>query len=286
MEDVIQTRWSANSHATNAQWRLRVRFAAGFLFGLATQAIFLVTVWFLFAFLKGPIAASPGSLWWDVLLATQFALPHSWLLMPSTRKKLSRRIAAPFYGLVFCLATCASLFVTFAFWRTSRIVLWDVASHSRWLVDIGFYGSWIALFYSLYLSGMGYQTGLTPWWYWVRGTPLPRRGFELIGAYRFMRHPIYASFLGLIWFTPTMTLDHAVLTGLWTAYILVGSHFKDERLAHFLGDSYRQYQKRVPGFGLRFPWSAAARRSPPTIAVVAMKCLASSLPPSVFSKRP
>lgn len=257
MEDVVQVRWPTSdgvglTRAKNrAQSWTRVRFATGVLFGLATQATFLLTVWYLFAFLRGPISARSGSLWWDVLLAAQFALPHSWLLMPSTRKRLSRWIAAPFYGLVFCLATCASLFMTFAFWRTSAVVLWDVAPHARWLIDVGFFGSWVALFYSLHLSGLGYQTGLTPWWYWMRGKPQPRRGFELRGAYRFMRHPIYASFLGLIWFTPTMTLDHAILTGLWTVYILVGSHLKDERLAHFLGDSYRQYQARIPGFGVR-----------------------------------
>lgn len=242
MEEVLRVCWLPIA---------RVRFLAGVLFGVATQLIFLLTVRELFAFLKGPIPARLGSLWWDVLLAAQFALPHSWLLLPSTRKRLSHWIAAPFYGLVFCLATCLSLFVTFAFWRTSSVIVWDVAAEWRWLIDAGYYGSWLALFYSLHLSGLGYQTGLTPWWYWVRGIPQPRRGFELRGAYRVMRHPIYASFLGLIWFTPTMTLDHAILTGLWTAYIFVGSSLKDARLAHYLGDSYRQYQTRIPGFGLR-----------------------------------
>ncbi len=206
-----------------------MRFAVGVLFGVTTQLVFLLTVRELFAFLRGQIPARAGSLWCDVFLAAQFALPHSWLLLPSTRKWLSRWIAAPFYGLVFCLATCASLFVTFAYWRTSEVELREVSPQARWLIDVGFFGSWIALFYSLHLSGLGYQTGLTPWWLWVRGKPQPRRGFELRGAYRFMRHPIYASFLGLIWFTPTMTLDHAILTGLWTVYILAGSHLKNER---------------------------------------------------------
>ena len=227
-----------------------LRYVAGVLFGVATQLLFLVTVWHLFAFLRGPIAARSGSLWWDVLLAIQFAVPHSWLLLPRTRKWLSKWVSPAFYGLLFCLATCGSLFVTFAFWRTSPVVLWDHAPSTRGLMDVGFFGSWVALFYSLHLSGMGHQTGLTQWWYWVRGVPQPRRGFELRGAYRVLRHPIYASFLGLIWFTPTMTLDHAILTGIWSAYIFVGAYFKDERLAFYLGDSYRQYQARIPAFGV------------------------------------
>jgi hypothetical protein len=38
--------------------------------------------------------------------------------------------------------------------------------------------------------------------------------------------------------------------GVWTAYIAVGSYLKDERLAFFLGRTYREYQERVPGYPL------------------------------------
>jgi hypothetical protein len=27
------------------------------------------------------------------------------------------------------------------------------------------------------MTGLGWQTGLTPWWHWVRGVPQPRREF-------------------------------------------------------------------------------------------------------------
>ncbi|MCA9028506.1 MAG: hypothetical protein KDA86_25070 [Planctomycetaceae bacterium] len=82
---------------------------------------------------------------------------------------------------------------------------------------------------------------------------MPPRPFLEHGAYRWFRHPIYLSFLGLIWFTPRMTLDHALLTGWWTVYIFVGSYLKDERLAFYLGESYREYQRRVPGYpGMTF----------------------------------
>jgi hypothetical protein len=45
-----------------------------------------------------------------------------------------------------------------------------------------------------------------------------------------------------------MTPDHAVFTGIWTLYIFVGSYLKDERLAHFYGETYRNYQHRVTGY--------------------------------------
>ena len=50
-----------------------------------------------------------------------------------------------------------------------------------------------------------------------------------------------------------MTADHAVLTAIWTVYVFVGSHLKDQRLTIYLGDTYRQYARRVTGYpGLFF----------------------------------
>jgi hypothetical protein len=38
------------------------------------------------------------------------------------------------------------------------------------------------------------------------------------------------------------------LIAVWSTYIFVGSALKDGRLVHFMGDSYRDYQSRVPGY--------------------------------------
>ncbi len=223
----------------------------GIAFGLGTQALFLVTVVKLFFFLRdGTSRVSTSFLWADLAAAIQFAVIHSVLLHPSVRKRLRSWIPPAFYGCFFCTVTCVSLLLAMQLWRSDGRPL--VAAEG-WLADalrFGFYASWVALFYSLWISGLGYQTGWTPWWHWFRGIPLPRREFQERGAYRFLRHPIYLSFLGLIWFTPYVTIDRALLTGLWTLYIAVGSYLKDERLAATVGEAYRDYQRRVPGFPL------------------------------------
>jgi hypothetical protein len=59
---------------------------------------------------------------------------------------------------------------------------------------------------------------------------------------------VYLSFLGLVWFTPVVTADRALLIVIWTAYIIVGSRFKDLRMTEFIGDSYRDYRLSVFGF--------------------------------------
>jgi hypothetical protein len=234
-----------------------MRRLLGIAFGLATHVLFAFTVWHLFWFLKGqpPGDARTASislgmrLGIDALLAAAFAAPHSILLLPSVRRRLvAAGIPAPFYGCCYCLATCAALLLTIFCWQPTTVVAWRCVAPFDGVVTAAFAASWIALFYSLYLTGLGWQTGWTPWWHWARGLPQPKREFVERGAYRFLRHPVYLSFLGLIWFAPVVTLDRVVLIALWSTYIFVGSVLKDGRLLHFMGDTYRHYQARVPGY--------------------------------------
>jgi protein-S-isoprenylcysteine O-methyltransferase Ste14 len=237
-------------------------------FGVAAHALFAVTVCRLFPYLKGSLWPDGGVLapWlggipWglaDALLATQFGVVHSLLLLPPTRKRLQAAIPSAQYGCFFCAATCVSLLLTIEAWRPSPGLVWRLEGSAATAVTVGFYLSWIALLYSLYLTGLGYQTGFTPWWAWVRGRPAPRRTFEIKGAYRALRHPVYLSFLGLVWFVPVMSYDRATLTAVWTAYIFVGSVLKDRRLVHYVGAPYREYQSRVAGYPF-IPFGPLAR---------------------------
>jgi protein-S-isoprenylcysteine O-methyltransferase Ste14 len=222
---------------------------AGFLFGAGTQLLFLWTAVQLFLFLRyGGHSARSFSPIGDGCWAMFFALPHSILLLPSVNKRLRRHLPSELLGCVHCIATCVSLLVLFEMWTTSSNSIWRLDGALEAVMLVGFYGFWIALIYSLYLTGMGYQTGMLPWLCWMRGVRPPIRKFEPQSLYRWMRHPVYLSFLGLIWFTPNMTLDHAVLTIVWTAYIYVGSYLKDKRLERFIGQPYRDYSRQVAGF--------------------------------------
>lgn len=240
-----------------------MRRTAGTVFGIGTHALFAVTVWYLFHFLyQAPEHSTAGSLWIDLLLALQFAVPHSVLLYPAVRERLTDGIVPrPFYGCLHCSMTCVSLLATFFWWRTSPVVVWSCSGPLGAGITVAFFLSWVALFYTLHLSGLGYQTGWTPWWHWLRNRSLPPRKFQPRSAYLWLRHPVYLSFLGLIWFNPVLTLDRLLLAGVWTAYIFAGSCLKDRRLLYYLGDEYRSYQARVPGYPFmpfgplaRIPW--------------------------------
>lgn len=234
--------------AAQRQWKLASSRCLGVAFGLGTQIGFLATVPFLFFFLRDGASRNGNWIAADAPLALQFAVLHSLLLLPAVRARISRVVASQLYGSLFATVTCATLWLMFVFWRASPVVIWEAHGWLRIGVLASFYLSWVSLFLSLRISGFGYQTGWTQWIYWMRRQSLPRRPLSPHGPYRWMRHPAYFSFFGLLWFTPRMTADHAILTAIWSVYIIAGSCLKDRRLLFYLGNAYRDYAQRVPGY--------------------------------------
>lgn len=232
----------------------KLRRIGGLVFGFGNQVLFLITVWYLFWFLHDGSLNDQHHYWVivDLCLATIFAITHSLMLAPWLRRRLGKWVPTPFYDSLFCVVTCLSLLLLFFQWRTSPLNLWSLSGWSAFCIHLCFYGSWIALLYSLALTGLGYQNGWTPFYYWLKNEKPPRREFVTHGAYKYLRHPVYLSFLGLIWFTPRMSLDHAILTAVWSIYIFVGSIFKDQRLSRFIGPLYQKYSEKVPGYPLMF----------------------------------
>jgi protein-S-isoprenylcysteine O-methyltransferase Ste14 len=260
-------------------------------FGGVNQLLFCATVPKLFVFLRGGAGFSaylspeidPGYhwLWIDSLLALQFAVLHSAMLWPPLRSRFNCLMPPALTGSFFSAASCVSLFLTMEFWQVSPFCVWSVAGAAETVVFVLFLTSWLALVYSLWITGFGYQTGFSSWWAWVRRQDPPRRVFSPKGPYRIIRHPVYLSFLGLVWFNPFMTVDRLTLAFWWTAHVFVGSYLKDRRLERFIGEPYRQYQARVPGYPLIFgPLGRCALESPDppaatTPATPSVSCTAS-----------
>jgi protein-S-isoprenylcysteine O-methyltransferase Ste14 len=236
----------------------------GISVGILVQVLFAVTSYYNVIFLLGtPPRSGPWSMGLDALLALQFVVVHSLLLAPGVRKKLESWIPSTFYGLFFCATACLTLALTMSLWQVADWAIWQLTGWPRLVVQTMNLSCWGTLFYSLCCSGFGFHTGWLPWWYWVRQQPMPRRPFNPHGAFAIIRHPGYMSFLGLTWFTPDMTPDRAVLVVILTAYIFVGSYLKELRMIYYIGNDYREYCTRVPGY-VRWPrpsWSMFTSKS-------------------------
>lgn len=250
------------------------------VFGGAAQVLFFYTVYRLFMFLyagsgdllgiepprvtamaRGDesgegVVGHPVAV--DVLLLAQFGLAHSAVLHTTVRRKIERLVPKELYGSFFSVIASGTLLLTATFWRALPGVVYETQGVLAWLLLAAFLASWGALFYSINLTGLGFQTGFTSWCAYLRGRAVPRWPFVTTGAYRFLRHPIYLGFLLLLWCTPRMTTDHLLMASVWTVYIYVGSVLKDRRMLSILGDRYSSYMARVPGYPF-VPWGPLAR---------------------------
>ena len=132
-----------------------MQWLAGLSFGIATHLLFGWTVWQLFFFLRDgsrhTVAFSPAV---DVLLCLQFAVLHSLLLWPPTARRLRRWIPGGLYGCLFSTVTCICLLTAIGLWAPSSDIIWQLTGLGRFLVLTGFYASWIALIYSMSLTGL------------------------------------------------------------------------------------------------------------------------------------
>jgi protein-S-isoprenylcysteine O-methyltransferase Ste14 len=116
---------------------------------------------------------------------------------------------------------------------------------------------WLLVLSSTFLINHFELFGLRQTWFFAHRRPMPDEPFVTRAFYRIVRHPLMLGFLIAFWATPTMTLGHLLFAVMTTGYILVAVKFLEERdLLALYGDTYRDYQRRVP---MLLPWSRRAR---------------------------
>jgi protein-S-isoprenylcysteine O-methyltransferase Ste14 len=66
------------------------------------------------------------------------------------------------------------------------------------------------------------------------------------GLYRFVRHPLYTFSLGILWLSPTMTVNSFIVYAALTVYILIGIIFEERKLVREFGQEYADYKSITP----------------------------------------
>lgn len=87
--------------------------------------------------------------------------------------------------------------------------------------------------------------GLRQSYYALIGKEMPPLKFVTPTLYKIVRHPLYVGWLGIFWFTPTMTITHLVFAIVTTAYILVAIQLEEADLKA-MHPEYEQYKRKVP----------------------------------------
>ncbi|MFN8375159.1 MAG: isoprenylcysteine carboxylmethyltransferase family protein [Anaerolineae bacterium] len=136
-------------------------------------------------------------------------------------------------------------------WRVEGVVLWVLLA----IQAVGLIGFLLALVQ----IDLGRFAGISQLRALLKGEALPLQdeGLQVHGVYALVRHPLYLFSLMLIWALPIMTESTLALNLAITLYFVVGSRLEERRMVALFGQSYIEYQQRVPWLipGLRWPYS-------------------------------
>ncbi|HEV8693960.1 MAG TPA: isoprenylcysteine carboxylmethyltransferase family protein [Lysobacter sp.] len=233
------------------------------LYGAACYVVFLVTFLYAIAFVAGigvPKHIDSGvngsfllALGLDLALLGLFAVQHSTMARPAFKRWWTRIVPTQIERSTFVLTSSLTLALLFWQWRPLLPLVWDVDSGiARWALYALSATGWLLVLTSTFLINHFDLFGLRQVWFYARKRQAVDGPFVTRAFYRIVRHPLMLGFLIAFWATPTMSLGHLLFALMTTGYILIAVKFLEERdLVAQHGDTYREYQRRVP---MLLPW--------------------------------
>jgi len=242
----------------------RTRRRTAIAWGIACHGLFLLgsgaMIAGLFTGMRSGVGALSGGWAWlaDGLLLAQFPVLHSALLTRPGRRLL-RRLAPGWAGgaldtTLFAAAASVQVLAVFLLWSPLGSWRWAPGGALFWGSAASYAAAWLVMGKAVWDTGLGAQLGYTGWLALWRGErpayPEPPRG----GLYRYLRHPVYAAMIAVLWTGPVWTLDHLLLAAPLTAYCVIGPRFKEARHA----------RRAAGGVSATSATSAVSRRRPRT----------------------
>ena len=234
------------------------------LYGIASYAVFLFAFLYAIGFVSGlgvpkhvdngVATAWPLALAINLVLLGLFAVQHSGMARPAFKRWWTRLVPAQVERSTFVLASSLVLLLLYWQWRPLPLTVWQVERATAfWLLHALAALGWALVLASTFLIDHFDLFGLRQSWRAALGRgPTPAAPFVTRAFYRIVRHPIMLGFLVAFWATPVMSAGHLLFALATTGYILIAVKYLEERdLVAQYGDTYRDYQRRVP---MLLPW--------------------------------
>jgi methanethiol S-methyltransferase len=176
-----------------------------------------------------------------------FALQHSLMARRSYKKWESQFIPTHLQRSTYVLLASLIMLLLFWKWRPLPAVIWNIDFQLiRWLIRVSYALGWGVVFAAPFMLGHSQLYGLLQAWLYRKGQELPASRFQLVGFYKYIRHPIQLGFLLAFWSTLHMTVGHMLFALASSMYIFLGTQLEERDLIHEFGEIYQQYQERVP----------------------------------------
>jgi protein-S-isoprenylcysteine O-methyltransferase Ste14 len=220
--------------------------ALAYVLGCVSLGLFGLFLW------HGPFPLTnlsltmPQALWFDALLAIIFFVQHSGMLRKSFRARLGCLLPMHYQPVLYAISSGVVLLLLPLLWQPTRLDILTLHGPLRWLVRGAFFAAMAGMVWGFgslrRFDPLGTGTLLAH----LRGRPALTIPLTIRGAYRWVRDPIYASFLLMIWASPDVTADRLLFNVLWSVWMVAATRLEERDLAADFGDAYREYQRSVP----------------------------------------
>ncbi len=182
----------------------------------------------------------------NAALILAFGLQHSLMARSGFKAIVTRLVPASLERSTYVLMSTIAMGALMLFWQPLGGVVWAVenATLATWLNGL-YLASWGFLLYATFAINHFDLFGLRQVWYSLRDQERPDLPFVTSAIYGLVRHPIYTGWLGIFWFTPTMTVTHLLFAIGASGYIFVGMWLEERDLRN-MHPEYADYQRAVP----------------------------------------
>ncbi len=198
---------------------------------------------------SNPVPARPlaTAILVNISLMTLFGLQHSIMARLWFKDFLTKLIPSVMERSTYVLLSGVVMFVMSYFWQNIEEIAWQIEHPAARAGVTAFQMSgWGLLVLAASQVNPLELMGLQQVYFHFIGKPEPDAEFTEKFPYRLVRHPIQLGVIIGIWAAPTMSMSHLLLSASMTLYIFIGLYFEEKELVKLFGETYREYQRRVP----------------------------------------
>lgn len=199
-------------------------------------------VWRYFVTFGEPAPPSAGAeaVLVNFVLFTIFAMHHSALARTRAKEWINRAMGSDHERTLYVWVASLLFVAVTGVWRPVAGVLWSLDGWPAWVVWSIQIAGLVFTAASAGALGVMELAGLRP-----SPKSVDPSALRTDGPYGFVRHPIYFSWLMLVWSVPVMNgtrLSFALISSL---YLAIAVRFEERSLVTLFGPAYTRYQSQV-----------------------------------------